>query len=75
VRFSLKDYQVDAVADILKNLRRAHRDFHEHDEPSAFSLTATTGAGKTVMAAAVIEALFGLYAAKRGSRPRIGVVM
>ena len=30
----------------------------EGDSPVAFSLTATTGAGKTVMAAAVIEALF-----------------
>lgn len=58
MQFTLKDYQQDAVADVLKNLRRAWRDFHENDSPSAFSLTATTGAGKTVIAAAVIEALF-----------------
>jgi hypothetical protein len=58
LRLALKDYQVDAVADVLRRLTRAHDDWHEYDEPSAFSLTATTGAGKTVMAAAVIEALF-----------------
>ena len=32
--------------------------WHRDDEVSSFSLTATTGAGKTVMAAAAIEALF-----------------
>ena len=32
--------------------------FHRDGENSSFSLTATTGAGKTVMAAAAIEALF-----------------
>lgn len=58
MRFALKDYQVDAVADVLRRLTRAREDWHEHKEPVAFSLTATTGAGKTVMAAAVIEALF-----------------
>ncbi|MBA3328372.1 MAG: DEAD/DEAH box helicase family protein [Solirubrobacterales bacterium] len=58
MRFGLKDYQVDAVGDVLNRLVRARDDWHRHREPSAFSLTATTGAGKTVMAAAVIEALF-----------------
>ncbi len=58
MRFTLKDYQTDAVGDVLRNLARARRDFHEYNAPSAFSLTATTGAGKTVMAAAVIESLF-----------------
>jgi len=59
MRFSLKDYQVDAVADVLRNLADARDDWHRKQRPVAFSLTATTGAGKTVMAAAVIEALFG----------------
>jgi type III restriction enzyme len=58
VRFALKDYQVDAVGDVLRNLADARDDWHRKHRPVAFSLTATTGAGKTVMAAAVIEALF-----------------
>ncbi|MGB2710833.1 MAG: DEAD/DEAH box helicase family protein [Conexibacter sp.] len=58
MRFALKDYQVDAVADVLRNLADARDDWHRKQRPVAFSLTATTGAGKTVMAAAVIEALF-----------------
>lgn len=59
MKFELKDYQTDAVAEVLDNLRDARDDFHR-DRPrrSAFSLTAVTGAGKTVMAAAIIEALF-----------------
>ena len=58
MRYTLKDYQNDAVADVLDRLRRARADWHQWKSPVAFSLTATTGAGKTVMAAAVIEALF-----------------
>jgi len=58
MKFTLKDYQDEAVRDVLQNLRKASRRWHEDGERSAFSLTATTGAGKTVMAAAVFEALF-----------------
>ena len=58
MRYTLKDYQNDAVADVLTRLQWARVDWHERKSPVAFSLTATTGAGKTVMAAAVIEALF-----------------
>lgn len=58
MRYSLKGYQEDAVGDILAHLARAREDWHKWESPVAFSLTATTGAGKTVMAAAVIEALF-----------------
>jgi hypothetical protein len=58
VKFTLKDYQADAVDDVLANLRRARENFKVKGEISSFSLTATTGAGKTVMAAAAIEALF-----------------
>jgi len=59
VKFELKDYQTDAVAEVLDNLKDARDDFHrERPRRSAFSLTAVTGAGKTVMAAAIIEALF-----------------
>lgn len=58
MRFTLKDYQEAAVRGVLKNLERARDSYHRHGALSQFSLSATTGAGKTVMAAAVIEALF-----------------
>jgi type III restriction enzyme len=60
VKFTLKDYQEQAVEDVLENLARARKNFKnpEKRELSSFSLTATTGAGKTVMAAAAIETLF-----------------
>lgn len=58
MKFTLKDYQADAVRDALLNLKRARKDWHSDAYKSAFSLTAVTGAGKTVMAAAVFEALF-----------------
>ena len=40
------------------NLQKARKRWHEDGDRHAFSLTAATGAGKTVMAAAVFEALF-----------------
>jgi len=58
MRYTLKHYQEDAVADVLSRLARAREDWQRWQSPVAFSLTATTGAGKTVMAAAVLEALF-----------------
>ena len=58
MRYTLKDYQDEAVGNVLGHLARARNDWHQWQSPVAFSLTATTGAGKTVMAAAVIEALF-----------------
>lgn len=58
MKFTLKPYQEDAVAASLANLERARELFHRDGEVSSFSLTAATGAGKTVMAAAAIEALF-----------------
>jgi type III restriction enzyme len=58
MKFTLKDYQEEAVKDVLANLRKAAKRWHEDGDKYAFSLTATTGAGKTVMAAAVFEALF-----------------
>lgn len=58
MRYTLKDYQGDAVRDVLRNLDQARDMHHRYGSLSQFSLTATTGAGKTVMAAAVIEALF-----------------
>lgn len=59
MKFTLKDYQDDAVRDVLTNLRIARDDWRgRYKRKNAFSLTAATGAGKTVMAAAVLEALF-----------------
>ncbi len=58
MKFTLKDYQRNAVADVLDRLDHAKAAFHRDGKQSSFSLTATTGAGKTVMAAAAIEALF-----------------
>lgn len=58
MKFTLKDYQSDAVRDALANLRKARRYWYNEGDKSAFSLTAVTGAGKTVMAAAALEALF-----------------
>jgi hypothetical protein len=58
MKFTLKDYQEEAVREVLANLRKAHRRWREDSDKHAFSLTAATGAGKTVMAAAVFEALF-----------------
>jgi len=59
MRFTLKDYQSDALEDVLARLDQARELSHlRRPQVSAFSLTATTGAGKTVIAAAAIEALF-----------------
>lgn len=58
MKFTLKGYQEEAVKDVLTNLKKAARRWHEEGDKHAFSLTATTGAGKTVMAGAVFEALF-----------------
>ncbi|MDT0196786.1 DEAD/DEAH box helicase family protein [Arthrobacter sp. AB6] len=59
MRFTLKDYQEAAFRDVVKALRKATRDHSEDpDEQYAVTLSAPTGAGKTVIASAVIEALF-----------------
>ena len=58
MKFTLKDYQDEAVRDVLINLVKARKHWREDGDKQAFSLTAATGSGKTVMAAAVFEALF-----------------
>jgi type III restriction enzyme len=58
VRYELRDYQRDAALEILKQIQRARRDWVEDRDGSSFALSAITGSGKTVMATAVIEALF-----------------
>lgn len=58
MKFTLKDYQDEAVRDVLDRLRKARKRWRDDGDRHAFSLTAATGAGKTVMAAAAFEALF-----------------
>jgi type III restriction enzyme len=58
MQFKLKDYQEDAVAKTLRRLADAYDDYHNKNRLVAFALSAITGAGKTVMASAVFEALF-----------------
>lgn len=58
MKFTLKDYQEDAVDDLLSSLERARTSWQRDGTETSLALTAPTGAGKTVMAAAVIEALF-----------------
>ncbi len=58
MKFTLKTYQSEAVDDVLQALGRARALHRDDDVATSVSLSATTGAGKTVMAAAVIEALF-----------------
>ena len=58
MKFTLKDYQEDAVDDVLNSLERARTAWERDGKETSLALTAPTGAGKTVMAAAVIESLF-----------------
>lgn len=58
MKFILKDYQSEAVLESLKNLGKARKRWQQEQDNHAFSLTAITGAGKTVMAAATFEAMF-----------------
>ncbi|MFA3101682.1 MULTISPECIES: DEAD/DEAH box helicase [Acinetobacter calcoaceticus/baumannii complex] len=58
MKFILKDYQSEAVRDSLNNLEKARRRWQQEQDNHAFSLTAITGAGKTVMAAATFESMF-----------------
>lgn len=58
MKFVLKDYQFEAVDQLLTRLQDARSAFRSFGRTSSVGLAATTGAGKTVMSAAVIEALF-----------------
>src|SRR5215212_1657876 len=58
MRFTLKDYQEEAVRIVLQSLEDARDDYRSKNRKLAFALSAITGAGKTVMASADFEALF-----------------
>ncbi len=58
MKYDLEDYQQRATEELLRGLARARRDFLEDGERTAVGLTAPTGAGKTVIATAVLEGLY-----------------
>lgn len=58
MRYELFDFQKDAVDALLRKMRTMQRNYDADGELSSVSLTAPTASGKTVIAAAVIEALF-----------------
>ncbi|MFI7125869.1 DEAD/DEAH box helicase [Nonomuraea sp. NPDC050153] len=58
MKFTLEDYQAKAVEDVLTNLAKARAGYADDGELTAVGLTAPTGAGKTVIATAVLEGLY-----------------
>ena len=54
----LKDFQADAVAKLHSRLEQMRAAYESHGVLSSVCLSSVTGSGKTVMCAAVIEALF-----------------
>lgn len=58
MKFTLKDFQDEAVKALLDNILAARMLYDNQGKPVSMTLAATTGAGKTVMAAAIVESLF-----------------
>ena len=58
MRYELFDFQKEAVNKLLKSMGSMQRNYSADGTLSAVSLIAPTGAGKTVIAAAVAEGLF-----------------
>lgn len=58
MRFRLEDFQSNAVDALVSRVSKARRDFADDGESTAVGLTAPTGAGKTVIATALLERLF-----------------
>lgn len=58
MKYELFNFQKDAVTALLKKMRAMRNSYDSDGELSAVSLTAPTGAGKTVISAAVAEGLF-----------------
>ena len=58
MRYELTNYQREATIAVLQRLHWGSEDWHTRGERSSFALSAITGAGKTVIATAAIEALF-----------------
>lgn len=58
MRFALEPYQSKAVESVLSNLAKARAGYLDDGERTAVGLTAPTGAGKTVIATAVLEGIY-----------------
>lgn len=58
MRYELKPFQEEAVGQLLKKMDSMQRSYEADGSLSAVALTAPTGAGKTVISAAVAEGLF-----------------
>ena len=58
MKFTLEPYQSTAVESVLANLGKARAGYLEDGERTAVGLTAPTGAGKTVIATAVLEGIY-----------------
>ncbi|WP_415395012.1 DEAD/DEAH box helicase [Rhodococcus globerulus] len=58
MKFALEPYQSKAVESVLSNLAKARAGYLEDGERTAVGLTAPTGAGKTVIATAVLEGIY-----------------
>lgn len=58
MKYELFNFQKIAVNSLLKKMDIMQNDYETHGSLSAIVLTAPTGSGKTVIAAAVIEGLF-----------------
>ena len=56
MRYELTNYQREATLAVLQRLHWGDEDWHTRGERSSFALSAITGAGKTVIATAAIEA-------------------
>lgn len=57
MKFQLMGYQTDATADVIGSLQESYARFTKSGKLTAVALSAPTGAGKTVIATAVIERL------------------
>ncbi|RIR62277.1 DEAD/DEAH box helicase [Mycobacteroides abscessus] len=58
MKLALEPYQVTAVESVLSHLAKARAGYLDDGERTAVGLTAPTGAGKTVIATAVLEAIY-----------------
>lgn len=58
MKYELIGFQKDAIRELLKKMESMRRSYDADGSLSAVSLTAPTGAGKTVISAAVAEGLF-----------------
>ena len=58
MKYTLQDFQARAVTGLLDHVGKARREYAEDGTCTAVGLTAPTGAGKTVIASALLEALY-----------------